>query len=210
MLVLSIDVGIINLGFSYTNITLRKKNPLRSITYEDNIASAISNVQILDYGLVNITRMKHTKVPFKECCLRHDSCIPDYLDHFVQEYSDMFNNAELILIERQPPVGITNVQDLLFIRFREKVQLVSPQSIHKFFSLNENYSVRKLESEQIARMFLERCENPELFEQVIRKHDISDSLLMVIWYFSNNFDLNGYSLFNLQANEFEKFRYSPT
>jgi len=207
MKILSIDIGIINLGYVYAEIS--------------------PTIQVIDCNKINITNVLHNKVPICKCCLNHERCIPDYLDHFIQEHQEMFDNADTILIERQPPVGITNVQDLLFVRFRKKVKLVSPNSVHKYFKMDKDYDTRKEESEQISLSYLNDFLS---FQQNERKHDISDAMIMIIFYVNtlpiikeiklpivqkiklpiNVKNLNPFDLFDefkFKINPFEEFKF---
>jgi hypothetical protein len=135
--------------------------------------------------------------------LHHDFCIPDYLDHFIQENQEMFDSSDFILLERQPPKGITNVQDLLFSKFRDKVILINPISVQKYFNMNKDYDTRKIESEKIALHFLKCFKN---FYSNFRKHDISDSLLMII-YFHKIKSIEYYdSIVKKSIIDFEQFR----
>ena len=206
--VLSIDIGITNLGFIYTHISLpdlskscKYKNKILNKKYTTN-----ENVSVIDCNRIDITKVKHSFVKYCDCKLRHERCIPDYLDHFVQEYSDYFNDCDILLLERQPPVGITNVQDLLFTRFREKVLLISPNSVHKYFGLSGKYETRKIESEKIASEYLT---NFKSFTTNIRKHDISDSLLMVLYYYKNRMDSHIETTeYVNEPLDFEQFRFT--
>jgi len=163
--ILAIDIGIINLGYVFVEIT-------------ENV------LKVIECNKVNITNMKHNKISRCNCNLYHENCIPDYVDHFIQEHSHLFQQADKILIERQPPVGITNVQDLIFTRFRNKVKLISPNSIHKFFKMTKNdYDTRKIESQQLTKHYLE---NFETFNQLIRQHDVTDAMLLVMYYNTKN------------------------
>jgi len=158
--VLSIDPGIKNLGYVYCEIG--------------------TSIKVLECNRVDITFMKHSKIPFCECTLRHENCIPDYLDHFVQE-NDIFEKADIILLERQPPQGLLNVQDLLFIKYRDKITLINPNSIHKYFKMTKgDYDLRKIESVDFANSFLNEFYNFEINE---RKHDISDAMLTIMYHF---------------------------
>jgi hypothetical protein len=209
MKILSIDIGIINLGYVYAEIS--------------------PTIQVIDCNKINITNVFHNKVPICKCCLNHEKCIPDYLDHFIQENQEMFDNADTILIERQPPVGITNVQDLLFVRFRKKVKLVSPNSVHKYFKMDKDYDTRKEESEQISLSYLNDFLS---FQQNEIKHDISDAMIMIIFYVNtlpiikeiklpivqkiklpiNVKNLNPFDLFDefkFKINPFEEFKINP-
>lgn len=224
MKILSIDIGIVNLGYVLadinTNINLEehfndgkfskliiKLNKNRKELFSDGIKQILlNNIVINECDRVDITNVKHSFVPRHICKLHHDFCIPDYLDHFVQEKRSMFESAEIILLERQPPTGITNVQDLLFSRFRDKVFLVSPNTIHRYFGLPKDYSFRKMESEKLSIDFLKHFVK---FNDNIRKHDISDSLLMLLHYhhqkiidYTNSIVTNEIK----RVTDFEKFR----
>lgn len=212
--ILSIDIGIVNLGYIYCEINLnvplphqtKYKNLLFNKSYNETIQQ---NIKIIECNKINITHMKHNRVPYHLCKLHHDNCIPDYIDHFIQETSH-FENCDIILLERQPPVGITNVQDLIFKLFREKSVLISPNAVHKYFNLNNEYTIRKTESEKIASSYLT---NFTKFTNNDRKHDMSDALLMVLYYYKTQLDeiiIN--QVKNLNAFDdndfFEKFRFN--
>jgi hypothetical protein len=171
MKILSIDIGITNLGYVFADIEYSSDIYFKS--------QKCSYINVISCNRVDITNVKHRIVKECNCNLRHDRCIPDYLDHFVQENNDMFDLAEIILIERQPPVGITNVQDLLFVKFRSKVLLISPRSVHKFFKMSNDYSLRKAESENIAMCYLSDFNE---YNNNVRRHDISDAMLFIIFY----------------------------
>jgi hypothetical protein len=176
--VLSIDIGIINLGYVYCIYDL--DNEINSIKL-DFIKTKNDFIEIIKCDRVDITNIKHNRVPFCECKLHHDYCIPDYVEHFIQENEEMFLDSDYIIIERQPPTGITNVQDLIFSKFRNKVQLISPNKIHKYFNMSKEYSIRKKESETISEYYLSKFKK---FTNNLRKHDISDAMLMLIYFYS--------------------------
>jgi hypothetical protein len=205
--VLSIDVGITNLGYIYAELTFNvpdsgsKFKNLSLNTFENFNKT---DLVVLDCGRVDITNIQHRKVPFCDCKLLHDRCIPDYVDHFIQEH-DAFEKCDILLIERQPPKGITNVQDLLFTRFRNKVKLLSPNSMHKYFHFSNDYEIRKTQSEKIANKFLS---NFFQFNDNTRKHDIADALVMCIYYHKIHMD---YLIRNTCYNkivDLEKYRFN--
>lgn len=159
--ILSIDIGIVNLGYVFVET--------------DGVLNIVKACNRVD-----ITHVQHARVSRCNCTLYHDNCIPDYLDHFIQEHQNLFDDADEILLERQPPVGITNVQDLLFTRFRNKVKLISPNSVHKHFKMTRNdYELRKQQSVTITNEYLKDFFN---FESNTRQHDISDAMLMILYY----------------------------
>ena len=201
MNILSIDIGILNLGYVYSTLRIDSQNDNHRNKLKNNQVSTES-FEIISCDRVDITLFKHSRVPFCDCKLHHDYCIPDYLDHFIQEHSDMFENSDVILIERQPPVGITNVQDLIFSRFRDKVILISPNKIHKYFNMSKDYSKRKEESEKIAEKHLNKFVK---YNNNIRKHDISDAMLMLIWYHS--IEYSNKQVKPTSGVDFEQFRF---
>jgi hypothetical protein len=184
MLVLSIDIGIVNLGYVFVNIDVES-----------------DSIEVIKCNRVDITYIRHNRVPFCECKLHHEYCIPDYLDHFIQENEDIFTEAEIILIERQPPVGITNVQDLIFTKFRSKIFFINPCTVHKHFNMSKDYSKRKEQSESICKEYLESFNS---FTNNSRKHDISDAMLMVLYYFFTKKKEKKKSKITV---DFEMFRY---
>ena len=195
MKILSIDVGIVNLGYVFAEIhSIQVKCKNKSYSRDNTF-----DINVIECNRIDITNIKHSNIKWCDCKLHHDRCIPDYLDHFIQEHIHLFELADMIIIERQPPVGITNVQDLLFKLFRNKVLLISPNSVHKYFKLSKDYLIRKIESENIAKKYLSEFLN---FNNNIRKHDISDAMLMIIYYYK----LNMVTL-DFESYDFEQFRY---
>ena len=219
--VLSIDIGIKNLGYVYCKMNLvppeinKYKARLINNDYTLNKSNTLKNIRVLDCNRVDITHVKHNLVKYCDCKLHHDNCIPDYLDHFIQE-TPHFEECDVLILERQPPVGITNVQDLLFTKFREKVLLISPGSIHKFFNFNsekvsdetERYNARKEKSECVAQSYLT---NYKTFTTNIRKHDIADALLMIIYYYTTQMERiieNSLYVKDPTCIDFEEFKYT--
>jgi hypothetical protein len=176
--VLSIDIGITNLGYVYSVFDLN--NEINTLKLEF-IKTNNDFIEIISCDRVDITNIKHSKISFCDCKLHHEYCIPDYIDHFIQENQEMFSEADYVIIERQPPTGITNVQDLLFSKFRNKVHLISPNKIHKYFNMSKDYLIRKKESETISEYYLSKFKK---FTNNHRKHDISDAMLMLIYFYS--------------------------
>jgi len=207
--VLSIDIGITNLGFVYSEINLKLPeftNKIKAHYYMDNYIKSNfeKNIHVLDCNRIDITRMRHERVKPCDCKLYHENCIPDYIDHFIQE-TPYFENCDILLLEQQPPQGIQGVECLLFKLFRNKVIMVSPVSVHKYFDLPVNaYDLRKEKSEKIAENYL--CE----FSKFIlneRKHDISDALLMTIFFYKNKMkEIIDSTQFFQELNEFDKFK----
>ena len=210
MKILAIDVGIINLGYVYAELVIEE--PADGSKYKNLLLNSFYNEErfnnkckVIDCNRVDITKIKHRKVPFCVCKLHHERCVPDYLDHFIQELPH-FNECDILIIERQPPMGIMNVQDLLFKLFRDKVLLISPNSMHKYFKLSSDYNERKKQSEKLSLDYLIDFEN---FNKQIRRHDISDAMLMIIYYYKISLDtiIKNTTKVNVILDDFEKFKF---
>jgi len=87
----------------------------------------------------------------------------------------------VILIERQPIGGLVHVEQLLYQAFRNKAILCSPNTIHRHFHMAyKDYDKRKEQSVELARPYLEYL--PFWEECQDRRHDVSDALLMLLWW----------------------------
>lgn len=163
--VLSIDVGIKNLGMSVS--ILNTDYTLKEIVY----------IELLD-----ITTFLHRCNP-RECKLYHKKSISDWMEHLFEYHKMFFEQCDVILVENQPITGIKSVEQLIFNRYRNKVQLISPNRMHKLFHINHlDYDARKVQTEKIARKYLCETLTEELDRLYDRKHDITDSIcIMLVW-----------------------------
>jgi len=166
--VLSIDIGIHHLGISVGLVD--EKFNLIEIAWVD---------------MLNITNYTHEReLKNVKCELRHTKSIADWLEHVFHEHKPIFEDVNYILVERQPPVGLVSIEQLIFYRWRDKCHLVHPRSMHKHFKIGHyDYEQRKEMTMKIANKFYywhpRATERYETFE---RQHDISDSIcLMIFW-----------------------------
>lgn len=163
MKVLSIDIGYHNMG-----LVLAESLPGPKITVE-----YIKKASLGDYKYI-----------------RSNNFV-DLIPLFVEDHQSIFDSADKILIERQPPGGFQNIEILLHYMFKEKVILVSPVSMHVHFGMRHlDYEERKERTVAIAGKYIEG-EIP--YE---RKHDIADALCMIV--FDN---------FRSCVHSFDKFKY---
>lgn len=132
----------------------------------------------VDYcKLVDITNFKCDK---KVCELYHDRCIADYMSHVFVNYYEIFDKADYIVIERQPPMGLVAVQELLRFRFRSKSILISPNSMHAHNLMSDlNYEERKVRVIKITENLLNKFES---FNNCKRQHDLSDALCILKYF----------------------------
>jgi len=165
--VLSIDVGVRHLGISVSALD-----------------SDYNLLEIIWIDLIDITEFIHNfGTEKKHCKLYHEKTFCDWLEHTFQENQHFFDQADYVLIERQPPMGFVVVEQLIFSKFRDKAILIHPSSMHKYFSMGDlDYDQRKDRVTKIAKM---KIQDPILLEQIDyydRPHDIADSIcIMLFW-----------------------------
>ena len=189
MYIISIDIGFEHMGvigaYVFDNYTL------------DNVTLC---------RLVNIKKLV-TECLQSNCELKHDLCITDYMYHFFKDYGEYFNLATHIVIERQPPKGFIAVQELIIYRYREKTVLVSPNSIHKHFTMPKLQKLRK--------MFTVCMANPKLskfldYANSTRKHDMSDAYCQLMYFLNKKYEISQLEkpiCPEQYSHELETFRY---
>lgn len=160
MYIISIDIGLNHLGFIYAQC-------LETFKLQ----------QIIKCKLVDIKRLcDYCKI--KDCALYHEKCIADYMKHFFKKYSKEFKEAQYIVLEQQPPQGFICIQEIIRFQYRDKVFLVSPNTMHKYFEIQRlDYDQRKDFVVSFSKNWLETCKD---FQEYVRKHDMADALCILI------------------------------
>lgn len=104
--------------------------------------------------------------------------ISDGVDKWISENKDMFNYSYKIVIEKQPPTGAALVvQELLYSKFKEKVILLNPLTVAKYFGTTKcTYKDRKRANRKYANEYFDIKED---------SFDICDSLCLSVYYFEN-------------------------
>ena len=148
MKILGVDIGYTNMGL----VMATCKDVDIKVDY-------IKKVDLSDYKYIGKT---------------NDTAV--LISLFVDDHESIFKESEVILIERQPPGGLTNIETLLHYIFMDKVKLISPQSVHRHFGMAHlTYEERKERSISIASKYIKDIP----YE---RQHDIADALCMIIHY----------------------------
>jgi len=164
MKILAIDIGYHNMGLVLAECG---KGPKVEVEF-------IKKVSLEDYKYI------------------YSNDIVDLVPLFVDAHKHIFEAADTILIERQPPGGFTNIEVLLHYMFKDKVVLISPVSMHTHFGMRHlNYEERKERTVSIADKYIDG-EIP--YE---RKHDIADALCMIVYY-----------NFKVSVHFFDQFRFA--
>jgi hypothetical protein len=182
---LSIDIGLYHLGLSLTEVT------------DEYEFEAILHVEMVD-----ITRCKHRKT----CTLEHSCTIADQVRHLVEEFKEMLDQVDEILLERQPPQGLVAIEQLLFYLYREKAILVHPRKIHNYIGSGSfDYDQRKVISQRAAEIYL-TDQVKEIYNYYERKHDIADSICMMLWWINKQRQVCAIKK-KVEASGLEQFRY---
>jgi len=128
-------------------------------------------INVINFHKINLHKFNENEV--------HNS-----MSKFIKIYENIFINADIILIERQPPTGLNNIQDILAFNYSSKIKLISPRSMHKYFYISKlNYEDRKKYTEKISKIYLEKFNEYNILE---RKHDISDAFCICLYYIKIN------------------------
>ena len=161
MLIVAVDVGIVNLGL----VHVRAKAPGR---YELLLADR-----------VNICEFRCGP----GCPLHHERIAADWVSHFLAEYRSTMESADVVLVERQPPGGHRDVEQLIASALRSKVRLVHPRSVHSFIGMRGlDYDERKAASVERARKLFATAGPVASALRQGRTHDVADAAVMVHYY----------------------------
>ena len=166
MMVLSIDIGVIHLGLSLMSI--QSDYSLKAVEWID---------------LIDITKYQHHSVSAKDCTLYHTRTMSDWLTHTIQENRIFFEEADVILLERQPPMSpFIAIEQLIFSKYRNKTYLISPKNVHTYLRISHlTYDERKIYSVKIASKYLP-SRYIEQLAQYDRPHDIADSICIFLYW----------------------------
>lgn len=198
--ILSIDIGIYHLGLVLIGC---------DVSYTTH--------RVLWFELVDITSCLCKSDEHPMCTLYHSNYIADRMAHVFQKYNDVFDGAHTILIEQQPPQGLTAVEQLILFKYRSKAVMVHPSSVHKWMNWKYlNYEQRKIESIRIFEQQLETQELIYMLDRYERKHDLADAYCMCRLFIHRQYITHkynaptevdpvkrGYCIF------LEQFRYKP-
>lgn len=196
--ILIIDVGVQHLGLVLAKVS---KNDY--------------NFDIIDINLINIKEYTHNVCPIEKCELFHTKTFSDWMTHVFREHT-AFEEADTILVERQPPLGFVVIEQLIFNRYRNKTHLIHPRNVHSFMNITHlDYENRKVKSILFAKNYI----SFDLFKQLYsfeRAHDISDGICMIAyWCNKQKKDRENIpkkmpkDIDDKHSDFFEKFYYNP-
>jgi len=161
--ILIVDVGVQHLGLVLAQVK-------KDYTFD-----------IIDINLINITEYTHNVCPLEECTLFHTKTFSDWMTHIFREHT-AFDEADIILVERQPPQGFVVIEQLIFNKYRNKTELIHPKSVHSFMGIMDlDYENRKEKSVLFSKNYL----SFDLFQKLYefeRAHDMTDGICMIAYW----------------------------
>ena len=210
--ILSIDIGAINMAYVYCRLDKIDVDDMVGHTY---VATTLIAKR------VNIIDDQHKHICRDKCTLHHTSNWCDRVAHFTQELQAEIQGQathpakiqaaiDIVLIEKQPPLGFTQIEQLLVSHFRNKMILVNPISVHKFLGLVHGKSTRefrKIVAIKTGGPYLEHINEYTVDE---RKHDMADAMCMVLYHIRSMTNLVPIRKIELDQNLdlfFNKFRF---
>ena len=157
-IVIGIDVGIRNLAMAVGTCTA---------SYTDLTITAVERVNLM------------STCTEAGCTLHHSGMAADCVAHFLRARAAVFAEADVVVIERQPPGGLRDVEQVLLVHLRDKAVVMAPQTMHVAIGSNGlPYVERKLAA--IARASLQV---PDLATRFAPKaDDPADAVCFVIAY----------------------------
>lgn len=190
MIVTAVDVGYINLAV--VSVVVDEEN--------DTIGEVVH---------CSNTDLREVRCKKKNCIFdRNDKGSSHKILHFLESGAfRVFDNSDYIVIERQPLVGLTGVEQSLLImlknryRRRKYIELISPNTLHAHYGLSTDRAERKQQVEGIVGPYLETFRN---YKRATRKHDMADACIYCL-FFIQVYLPN--ILSSKRANIFNKFRY---
>jgi Holliday junction resolvasome RuvABC endonuclease subunit len=153
--ILGIDVGVINLALAVGTCT-----------------PAYTDVAIEAVEVVNM--MLPCVVP--GCALPHSGMAADRVAHVLRDRAAQFAAADTVVIERQPPGGLRDVEQVFLAALRAKARVIAPATMHVAIGSNGlEYAARKQVSIAAAERWV-----PALREWFPKPDDAADAVCLVL------------------------------
>lgn len=180
MHIVSVDVGLVHLAYVLVRVN--------KVTMEI--------VKVLEFDLVDLRRLPCLNSKSK-CPYGDQKTHSHYIYHFIKRKKIMFDHADVILVERQPPSGFNSIEQLIQFHYPEKTTLMSPNALHSYLEIRDlDYDDRKTNTEEIAAPFLNSFPK---YLQLERKHDVADAICFILFYLHKqkvgDMDLNPFKSF---------------
>lgn len=155
---IGIDIGVVHLGFAVGHATDKWTD------------LSIASVHVIDTMV-----LEHRRVPRAACQLQHTGMAADRVAHVVQERQALFDGASVIVVERQPPGGLRDVEQVFVCMFRDRVHIMAPATMHACIGSSRHcYAERKKISIAMASRYV-----PDLCARFPKPDDAADAVCML-------------------------------
>ena len=112
-----------------------------------------------------------------------------YVRNFVDRYQSFFDEAAVVLVERQMRCNMRIVEAVIQTLFFEKCVIINARSVKAHYNLGtKNYRLNKQRAVEWANSFVANNPKAFVFEASVpfavkhKKDDLADSLLLVTYY----------------------------
>lgn len=110
----------------------------------------------------------------------------DTLKNYFETHKKSFIKCDLIFVEYQPPSGMSFIHEFLQSKYVNRVRLVHPKSVQKFFKIsNFNYNERKIAIEYYSYQLISLDFFFKL-SKLTRKHDVCDAICLSYYFIQTN------------------------
>lgn len=155
------------------------------------VAVADVNKETLDinvnYG--NMSNLGSIKCIDRKCIYdSNDKFAGHKVLHYVNSIHEHIKDCDLFLIEIQNPMGLTGIEQALYIYLNQnystttssqKVKMVSPNSMHSFFNMSKLKRIRRHEIVVLMEPYLK---NIESFVSTNDKSHLADACGFIVFY----------------------------
>lgn len=112
-----------------------------------------------------------------------------YVRDFVHRHVNLFDQAAVVIVERQMRCNMRIIESVIQCLFFEKCQVIHPRCVKMHYGLStKNYRTNKAKAVEWAKAFVSanpRVFTPqsmEVFHRGGKQDDLSDALLLVMFY----------------------------
>lgn len=185
---------VVSFDFGYVNLA----------TVIADIDETSYDVQVVDCFMTDLTNIVCND---KDCIYPKSSRRTAHLvHHFIEKIDRHLQEADLVLGELQPIMGLVDVEQLIYAHIQTKyahknkkfMRLISPNQMHRAFSMSDCKIQRRIQVVENTEWYLE---SHQAFQNANEKDHLGDACAFVLYY--AEYILPG----ELRKNPFASFAY---
>lgn len=157
-----------------------------------NLAMVCANVDETSYDVevtfAKMTNLKHMHCKGGDCMFqKKDRRTAHLVHHFVESIDEHLKNADIVLGELQPIMGMVDIEQCMLIYIQQRysngnkgfMRLLSPNSMHKYFHMSDDKVERRKEIVDITEYYLT---GQRAFDVAKQKDHLADACGFIILY----------------------------